>query len=166
MLCQLVDGEYISFVVAAICPHILVSHKEAKFCEKFILWEWRCANNWLIIPFLWPTPVASFPGLPSFCSSVCVQYNTQKWKSGEKRGRPGNIFHVTSVWWMRGGRRGSSAHLQPVWAVVPTQYWSFQYDLCHIIKIGRLVVMVCWSEHSQLKQGTVSLVFSNSIETW
>ena len=37
MLCQLVDGEYISFVVTAICPHILVSHKEAKFYERFIL---------------------------------------------------------------------------------------------------------------------------------
>ena len=30
--------------------------------------------------------VASFPGFPRFCSSVCVQYNTWKWK----RGRPGN----------------------------------------------------------------------------
>ena len=30
-----------------------------------------------------------------FCSLVCVQYNTQKrkrWKSGEKRGGPGNTY--------------------------------------------------------------------------
>ena len=29
--------------------------------------------------------VASFPGLPCFCSLVCVQYNTRKWTSNEKR---------------------------------------------------------------------------------
>ena len=34
--------------------------------------------------------IASFPGLPFFCSSVCVQYNTQKQKSSEKRRRPGS----------------------------------------------------------------------------
>ena len=27
--------------------------------------------------------VASFPGLPRFSSSVCVQYNTRKWKSAK-----------------------------------------------------------------------------------
>ena len=27
--------------------------------------------------------------LPVFCSLVCIQYNTQKWKSGKKWGRPG-----------------------------------------------------------------------------
>ena len=30
-----------------------------------------------------------FPGLPGFCSLVCVQYNTRKPKRGEKQGRPG-----------------------------------------------------------------------------
>ena len=27
--------------------------------------------------------VALFPGLPHFCSLLCVQYNTWKWKSGK-----------------------------------------------------------------------------------
>ena len=31
-----------------------------------------------------PPSLASFPDLPVFCSLVCVQYNTWKWKSGEK----------------------------------------------------------------------------------
>ena len=26
------------------------------------------------------------PGLPHFCSLVCIQYNAQMWKSGKKRG--------------------------------------------------------------------------------
>ena len=41
--------------------------------------------------------VASFPGLPCFCSSVCVQYSTRrKWKSGEKLERPGNVCSLRS----------------------------------------------------------------------
>ena len=32
--------------------------------------------------------------------SVCVQYNTRKWKSTEKRGRPGNTYHMNDVKWM------------------------------------------------------------------
>ena len=41
--------------------------------------------------------LASFPGLHHFCSSVFVQYNTQKWKStknGEGLGAP--ITRMTS----------------------------------------------------------------------
>ena len=30
-----------------------------------------------------------------FCLSVCIQYNTQKQKSSEKRGRPGLIHHTS-----------------------------------------------------------------------
>ena len=42
--------------------------------------------------FLYTSSVTdSLVPMPSpFCSSVCVEYNTWKWKSGEKRGRPGN----------------------------------------------------------------------------
>ena len=57
-----------------------------------------------------PSPyivLASFPGLHrSFCSSVCVDNNTQ---SGEERGRPGIIHHVSDVRWTRGGRIGGGA---------------------------------------------------------
>ena len=42
---------------------------------------------------------ASFPGLPHFCSSVCVQYNTQKWKRGGKWGRLGALI----MWMMSDG---------------------------------------------------------------
>ena len=63
-----------------------------------------------------PLYLASFPGLPCFCSSVCIQYNTRKRKStktgssasvyyterkpkNKKRGRPGNeatlYLHLT-----------------------------------------------------------------------
>ena len=39
--------------------------------------------------------LASFLGLPCFCSSICIQYNTRKRKSADRRtkknrGRPGN----------------------------------------------------------------------------
>ena len=39
--------------------------------------------------------------LSVFCSSVCVHYNAQKWKSSKKRGRPGNTNHVNDVTWTR-----------------------------------------------------------------
>ena len=44
--------------------------------------------------------VTLFPGLPYFCSSVCVQYKTQKQESGEKQGRSGNTYHMNDVRWM------------------------------------------------------------------
>ena len=51
--------------------------------------------------------LASFPGLPrSFCSSVCIENNARMRKSGEERGRPGVIHHMSDVRWMRGGRKG------------------------------------------------------------
>ena len=54
----------------------------------FRVWGVLCAGNF----------IASFPGLfRSFCSSVCNQYNTQKWKStksGEGLGTP--IMCMTS----------------------------------------------------------------------
>ena len=40
--------------------------------------------------------LASFPGLPRFYLSFnCVHNNTREWKTGEKRGRPGSIHHVS-----------------------------------------------------------------------
>ena len=56
--------------------------------------------------------LASFPGIPHFSSSVCVQYNTRKWKS-VKNGKGLGSF-ITSV--TSGGRdndvrgRGPTAH--------------------------------------------------------
>ena len=50
--------------------------------------------------------LASFQALLGFHSSVCIQYNTRKWKSGKKRGRPGNTYQVNDVWWTWSGRRG------------------------------------------------------------
>ena len=48
--------------------------------------------------------VASFPGLPSFSSLVCIQYNTRKWKS-VKNGelRFGLLHPVSDVRWTRCG---------------------------------------------------------------
>ena len=52
-------------------------------------------------------------GLPCFCSSVCVQFNTWKRKSSKKtpkkQGRPGNTYDmndVNDVRWTRGGHGG------------------------------------------------------------
>ena len=42
-----------------------------------------------------------------FRSSVCVDNNTLKWKSGEKWGRPGRINRMNDGWWTWGGRRGT-----------------------------------------------------------
>ena len=46
---------------------------------------------------------------PIFCSLVCVRYNTWKWKSGKKWGRPGNTSHKHGCEVDTGG--GSSARL-------------------------------------------------------
>ena len=35
------------------------------------------------------------PRPPPFLPSVCVHNNTREWKTGEKRGRPGSIDHVS-----------------------------------------------------------------------
>ena len=51
---------------------------------------------------MWPTPALFFG------SSVCVD-NTRMRKGGEKRGRPGNIHHVSDVRWTRGRRREGRA---------------------------------------------------------
>ena len=39
---------------------------------------------------------------PLFISSICIHNDTQEQKTGEKRGRPGSIHHVS-------GRRGEGA---------------------------------------------------------
>ena len=70
------------------------------------------------IPSLVPRPPSFF-----FCSSVCVQYNTQKRKSCEEWGMPGNTYHVNDVWWMRGGRQTwgvRGPHPICSWALPPT----------------------------------------------
>ena len=56
--------------------------------------------------------LALFPGLLRFYPLVCVQYNTWKWKSGEKQRRPGNTYRVNGVRWTRGGRRGRGVCIQ------------------------------------------------------
>ena len=60
----------------------------------------------LLLQFTCTYKLASFPGLPRFCSSVCVQYNTQKQKSGQVWGRPGNTYHT--MWNQCGHMKGSS----------------------------------------------------------
>ena len=53
------------------------------------------------------------PRTPLFCSLVCVQYNTQKWKNSEKRGRSGNTYHVNDIRWRQGEcRGGEGVHIQ------------------------------------------------------
>ena len=47
-------------------------------------WElWVCTKG-----------VASFPDLPVFCISVCLDISTRMRKSGRIRARPGIIHHV------------------------------------------------------------------------
>ena len=49
--------------------------------------------------------LASFPGLPRFCSSVCVQHNSWKWNGSGKVAKNGNTNHMNDVRWTQGGRR-------------------------------------------------------------
>ena len=58
---------------------------------------------------LWNSSLVPGPP-PFFFFSVCIQHNTQSAEEREKRGRPGNTYHMNDVWWMRGGRRGGLAH--------------------------------------------------------
>jgi len=50
---------------------------------------------------------AQTPGIPYFHSLVCVDNNIQKWKSGNKLGRPRRIRHASYIRLMRGGRGGA-----------------------------------------------------------
>ena len=52
--------------------------------------------------------IASFPAPPPpvLCSSVCIQHNTRKLKSGEIQRRPGNTYHMNGVWWTPSGHGG------------------------------------------------------------
>ena len=68
--------------------------------------------------------VASFPGLPCFSSSVCVQHNTQKWKSGEKRWRPGSTYHVTWTWGGCRGGEGARLQIRVQYTWEEFSYWS------------------------------------------
>ena len=62
--------------------------------------------------------LASLPGLPRFCSLVCIQYNTRKWKSGKKkRGRPGNTYRYIT-WMTSGGREVDVRGAVPVYKLV------------------------------------------------
>ena len=54
--------------------------------------------------------IKTFSLVPRPSLLVCVQYNTQKWKSGQKQGRPWNTYHMNNVRWMRGGRWGRGPH--------------------------------------------------------
>ena len=54
---------------------------------------------WLFTIWSYWYHLALFPGLPYFGSSVYIQYNTWKRKSGEKHGRPGNTYHVNDIRW-------------------------------------------------------------------
>ena len=68
--------------------------------------EWGSTNTLDGMSFkLYLKCVALFPGLPRFCSSVCIQNNIHKRKSGEKQGRPVNTYHMT---WTRGRRKATN----------------------------------------------------------
>jgi len=41
--------------------------------------------------------LASFPGLPHFCSSIYIDNNARKWKSGKKWERPVRIHQAISL---------------------------------------------------------------------
>ena len=48
--------------------------------------------------------VTLFPDLPRFCSLVCVQYNTQKWKSAKKTGKAWEQLSCNvDMRWTKGG---------------------------------------------------------------
>ena len=68
---------------------------------------WKVIKMLLTVMFHCTNTVALFPGLHCFfCSFVCVQYSTLKWKNGKIWGRPENTCHMNDVRWMWGGHRG------------------------------------------------------------
>ena len=56
--------------------------------------------------------LASFPGLPRFLFFGLRSVLYTEAEEREKRGRPGNTYHVNDVRWTRGGRRGGGVRLQ------------------------------------------------------
>ena len=64
--------------------------------------EWRMDNRKMVCCVI---SIASFPGLPRFCSSVCIQYDTRKRKSGKNREGLGTLNHVNDVRWTQSGHR-------------------------------------------------------------
>ena len=64
------------------------------------------------------TSASLAPRTSPFLFFSSVQYDTQRQKSGEVQGRPGNtyMYHMNDVWWTRGGHvwGGRGLHSQNV----------------------------------------------------
>jgi len=73
------------------------------YCKEVVLW-FGLSQGLSSLPQRHPC-IASFLGLPCFCSLVCVHNNTntRKWKS---TGRLGRIHHVSEIEWMCMGGGG------------------------------------------------------------
>ena len=56
--------------------------------------------------------IALFPGLPRFFFFGLRSVWYTEVEELERRGRPGNTYHVNDDWWTWGGRRGGGVHIQ------------------------------------------------------
>ena len=69
------------------------------------------------------TPTSLVPRPPPFLPSVCVDNNTWEQKTGEKRGRPGSIHHVS-------GREvdvgGEGLIFKYVWTKLESEFFNSQ----------------------------------------
>ena len=96
-------GNYLEFYTVKMCTHVATVCVHTRLCTR----AWERAGHMRLVHqqgSLAPRPTRSF------CSSVCVANNTWMRKSGEERGRPGIIHHVSDIRWTRGGRKGGGAH--------------------------------------------------------
>ena len=104
--------------------------------------------------------IASFPGLPRLCSLVCIQYNTRKWKSGEKQGRPGNTYHMNDIWWTQGGCRGGYKMIIRSPIIMHNHEWITQVVTCNWwLKLG--MTWWAWRTCSTQADGITSVHSSN-----
>ena len=80
MLCTLTTCPAIVFTFTEFCFAAWVLYKKSD-AGNFDFYHWLHWLQDMETKELYTFVVGSFPGLPRFCSSVCVQYNTRKWKS-------------------------------------------------------------------------------------
>ena len=96
-VCNMHDSFFVCFssllfagLVQAIIPRTHTAPKQVGLLLMFVVASlcFKVVTVDLVSESLPPFILSSFPGLPHFCSSVCIQYNTWKRKTSEKQGMP------------------------------------------------------------------------------
>ena len=78
--------------------------------------------------------LASSPGLPRFLFFGFRLLYTEA-EEREKRGRPGNTYHVNDVWWTRGGRRGGGGRCPSINSCAIASFLPVKSSTVDLVKL-------------------------------